>query len=120
DQRLGPGIRWYAFRAPLEKQGALIRLNTDVVRIVRIGNHIDRVDLSSNGRPESIRGKHFISSMPITEFTKKLEPSEPAILRAAEKLRYRDFLTVCLIVRRAELFRDHWLYVLEPRVKADR
>jgi hypothetical protein len=41
-------------------------------------------------------------------------------LRAAKKLHYRDFLTVCLIVRKPELFQDNWIYVHDPRVKVGR
>jgi hypothetical protein len=42
------------------------------------------------------------------------------VLRAAEKLKYRDFLTVCLIVNKAELFPDNWIYVHDPDVKLGR
>jgi hypothetical protein len=41
-------------------------------------------------------------------------------LAAANQLSYRDFLTVCLIVRRESLFEDNWIYIHEPNVKVGR
>ena len=56
----------------------------------------------ATGIRKSIQGTDFISSMPVTEFVKKLDPPPPpAVLKAAEQLHYRDFLTVCLIVNQA-------------------
>ena len=85
------------------------------------GKHIDSVVVACNGHREIIHGTDFISSMPVTEFIKKLDPAPPAqVLQAAEKLKYRDFLTVCLIVNKAELFSDNWIYVHDPEVKVGR
>ena len=56
--------------------------------------------------------------MPVTEFIKKLDPpAPPPVLNAADKLKYRDFLTVCLIVNKPDLFPDNWIYVHDPEVK---
>jgi protoporphyrinogen oxidase len=35
-------------------------------------------------------------------------------------LHYRDFLTVCLIVRQPELFPDNWIYIHDPSVQVGR
>jgi hypothetical protein len=59
--------------------------------------------------------------MPITEFLKQLDPPPPpTVLEAAEKLPYRDFLTVCLIVNQQDLFPDNWIYIHAPEVKVGR
>ena len=42
------------------------------------------------------------------------------MLRFAAALRYRDFLTVGLILRERNRFKDHWIYVQGPRVKVAR
>jgi protoporphyrinogen oxidase len=44
----------------------------------------------------------------------------PVCLAAAEKLRYRDFITVALIVEKPDLFPDNWIYIHEPAVKVGR
>ena len=117
----GPGMMWNAVKAEVENRGGSIRLNADVARIQRRDARIDSVLVTNNGHKDVIRGTDFISSMPITEFIKKLEPEPPAhVLQAADKLKYRDFITVCLIVQKAELFSDNWIYVHDPEVKVGR
>jgi hypothetical protein len=69
---------------------------------------------------ETIEGTHFISSMPVTEFVRRLEPPAAAVADAAARLRYRDFLTVICIVDKPQLFPDNWIYVHDPRVKVGR
>jgi protoporphyrinogen oxidase len=119
--RRGPGMMWNAVKERIETRGGEVHVNTSVVGIHRNGKGIESVVVGSNGHQEIIRGTHFISSMPLTEFIKKLDPpAPPAILQAAEKLKYRDFLTVCLIVNKPDLFPDNWIYVHDPEVKVGR
>jgi protoporphyrinogen oxidase len=117
----GPGMMWNAVKGEVEKRGGSVRLNSNVAAVHRDGKRIESVLVANNGHREVIRGTDFISSMPITEFIKKLDPPPPTqILQAAEKLKYRDFLTVCLIVNKADLFSDNWIYVHDPEVKVGR
>jgi protoporphyrinogen oxidase len=119
--RLGPGMMWKAVKEEVERRDGLVRLNCDVVRIDRTGNRIDGVVVSSNGQEEMVHGTQFISSMPVTEFIHKLDPPPPSeVLQASKKLTYRDFLTVCLIVNKPELFPDNWIYVHDDNVKVGR
>ena len=119
--RLGPGMMWRAVQEEIERRDGRVQLNSDVVQINRTEKRIDSIVISENGRRTTIQGTHFISSMPITDFVKRLRP-EPAaeVLDAAERLKYRDFLTVCLIVDKPELFPDNWIYVHDPAVKVGR
>ena len=38
----------------------------------------------------------------------------------AQQLRYRDFITVALMVNKPDLFSDNWIYVHDPSVKVGR
>jgi protoporphyrinogen oxidase len=119
--RRGPGMMWNTVKEQVESRGGLVRLNTKVAGIRIKGKCIDSVLVANNGHKEIIRGTDFISSMPITEFVKNLDPAPPAeVLEAAEKLKYRDFLTVCLIVNKPNLFPDNWIYIHDPEVKLGR
>jgi len=119
--RRGPGMLWNTVKEEIERRGGVVRLNCDVTRIHRVGNRIDRVVVSCQGREEAIRGTDFISTMPITEFVKRLDPpAPPEVLQAAGELTYRDFLTVCLIVNRPNLFPDNWIYIHDPGVRVGR
>jgi protoporphyrinogen oxidase len=119
--RLGPGMMWKAVKERIENRGGEVRINTGVIGVHRNGSGIESVVVGCNGHREIIRGTHFISSMPVTEFIKKLDPpAPPAVLHAAQKLKYRDFLTVCLIVNQPDLFPDNWIYIHDPAVKVGR
>jgi protoporphyrinogen oxidase len=118
---LGPGMMWEAFRREVVSRGGVVRMGCDVVGISRDRDRVLGVLVAENGKTELIRADHVISSMPVTEFIKKLDPPAPDnVVRAAGLLKYRDFLTVCLIVDQAELFLDNWIYVHEPEVKVGR
>ncbi len=131
--RLGPGMMWRAVTSHIERAGGSVRLNSDVVKIHRQGLRIESVTVAHGaaaangaaangaGGPAVLAGSDFISSMPITEFIRKLDPPPPPdIVEAASQLSYRDFLTVCLIVNKPELFPDNWIYIHDPEVKVGR
>jgi protoporphyrinogen oxidase len=119
--RLGPGMMWKAVKEAIDRRNGNVQLDSKVVQINRNGRRIDSVTIARNGHHETITGTDFISSMPVTDFVKKLSPSAPAeVVTAAEQLKYRDFLTVCLIVNRPHLFPDNWIYVHDPSVKVGR
>ena len=119
--RLGPGMMWQAVAAEIEEHGGKLRLDSDVVRILRTGRRIDGVVISRDGREEVVPGTDFISSMPVSELILKLSPpAPPDVIEAARRLTYRDFLTVCLIVKKRDLFPDNWIYVHSPNVKVGR
>jgi len=121
--RRGPGMMWTKVKDMIEERGGEVRLQSNVVKIQRTGQRIDGVVISRNGvgSLEEVVGTDFISSMPINEFVKKLEPPAPDhVLEAAKSLKYRDFLTVCLIIDKKELFPDNWIYIHDPSVLVGR
>jgi len=119
--RLGPGMMWNAVKAEIERRQGAVHLNSDVVRIHRTGNRIESVVVRRAGAKEVIPGTDFISSMPVTQFIKTLDPpAPPAVLSAAMRLTYRDFLTVVLIVDKPHIFDDNWVYIHDPSVHVGR
>jgi protoporphyrinogen oxidase len=119
--RLGPGMMWNAVAAEIRQQQGEVRLRSDVVALRRTGRRIDGIVVSTDGREQLIPGSRFISSMPVSELVQKMDPPPPeSVLQAAQRLAYRDFLTVCLIVNRPHLFPDNWIYVHSPEVTVAR
>jgi protoporphyrinogen oxidase len=119
--RQGPGMMWQAMRAAIERQGGEVRVGADAVGIRHHADEHWSVRVSHGGRQEQVEGEALISSMPVTEFIAKLEPRPPDdVVEAASRLTYRDFLTVCLIVDKPNLFPDNWIYVHEPDVAVAR
>jgi protoporphyrinogen oxidase len=117
----GPGMLWNTVKERIESKGGEVRLNSGVCGVLREGNRITGVMVPHNGHEQTIKGTDFISSMPVTEFIRKLNPPPPSeVIDAASKLSYRDFLTVCLVVNNPDLFADNWIYVHDPEVHVGR
>src|SRR2546429_8782634 len=67
------------------------------------------------------RAAHVISSAPLRELALGLRPQLGEETRAAaSRLRYRDFLTVVLILKDRKVFDDNWIYIHDPAVKVGR
>lgn len=119
--RFGPGMMWQAVKEIAERNGSEVRLDSNVRRIIWKDGCVEAVEVERDGNVEAISATDFISSMPVRELISKLEPAPPkAVREAAESLKYRDFLTVALIVDKREIFPDNWIYVHDPRVKLGR
>ena len=75
--------------------------------------------ITADGHWTCHTARHVICSAPIPELIDSIK-SVPVSMPAAERLRYRDFLTVALVVDKPDLFPDNWIYVHEPKVKVGR
>lgn len=74
---------------------------------------------TADGGRETYTARHVVSSAPLRELVERITPT-PISLLHARALRYRDFLTVALMVRKDELFPDNWIYIHDPSVKVGR
>lgn len=119
--RLGPGMLWEAVRDRVREAGGDVRMHADVTAIHREGFRVLGVT-ANNGTPDGrVEADHIVSSMPLTEMIRKLDPPAPReVLDACDRLAYRDFLTVCVIVDREHLFPDNWIYIHDPSVHVGR
>jgi protoporphyrinogen oxidase len=120
--RLGPGQMWEEATRQIREKGSEVVFDRRIEEIHwsegRV-THIIGLDYSG-GRHEAA-GDQFISSIPLQELVLGLRPSPPqTVIEAARSLRYRDFLTVCLVIDRADVFPDTWIYIHDPSVKVGR
>ena len=119
--KYGPGMMWKTVADLVGQNGSQVRLRTEVESIHWSGNRVESIGTKNNGRAERISGTDFISSMPVRELVRKLQPAAPQeVIDAANGLNYRDFLTIALIVNQKELFPDNWIYIHDPAVKVGR
>src|SRR4029077_7346535 len=93
--------------------------------VARINHNHGRVSSvvtkTASGETEVYDGSDFVSSMPIRELVSRLEPAAPERVRkAADSLGYRDFISVAVMIDRADVFPDNWIYVHDPSVKVGR
>ena len=120
--KLGPGMMWERVTELLGEKGYPVQKGWNVSQLHHDGQRITAVT-TENGAGEQRReeGAHFVSTMPIRELINALEPAPPqAILDAANRLAYRDFLTVGLVLKTEDPFPDNWIYIHSPDVKVGR
>ena len=119
--RKGPGMMWEAAARHIRKRGGKLLMGRELARLAYDADRkLWRVDVATaDGRSETYTARHVISSAPLRELMDKLSPRPISYLHARE-LRYRDFLTVALMVRKPDLFADNWIYIHDPAVKVGR
>ncbi len=116
--RFGPGQMWEAMARAIEAEGGEIRLSAPVERIELAGGRVIEVEAGGESYPLP---QAVISSLPLREIVEMAHPHPPLdVLEAARGLRYRDFLTVALVVDGEDLFPDNWIYIHEPKVRVGR
>ena len=119
--KFGPGMMWQTMVEIIRRNNSQVWLGKEVEGIRWSGNRVEALEVKRNGQIELLYGKDFISSMPIREALQKFKPQVPKeVLDAANDLKYRDFLTVALIIRKPMLFPDTWIYIHDPEVKVGR
>jgi protoporphyrinogen oxidase len=112
--RYGPGQMWEQMTDDIRAHGGEVRLNAPVTRLRMDGARV--VELVAGG--ETLTPSHVISSLPLRTTVGIADPEAPVDVRdAARGLRYRDFLTVALVIDSPELFPDNWIYIHQPGVK---
>jgi protoporphyrinogen oxidase len=119
--RRGPGMMWEAAARKIKERGGRILMGRELTRLAYDAERkIWSVEVASpNGDTEIYTARHVVSSAPVRELVAKISPA-PISLLHARALRYRDFLTVALMVRKPDLFPDNWIYIHDPAVKVGR
>src|SRR5262249_53758608 len=108
--RKGPGMMWEACAARVREQGGVIALGRKVRALSYDAGTAQWTvtHVGEDGTTDTVRARHVISSAPMRELAKGLTPRlSPEALRAAESLKYRDFLTVVLILKETNAFSDN-------------
>ncbi len=119
--RKGPGMMWEACARKIRERGGRVLMGRELQQLYYdIDRKLWRIEVASaSGERETYTARDVISSAPINELASKLSP-RPISLLHARALRYRDFLTVALMVNKPDLFPDNWIYIHDPSVKVGR
>ncbi|WP_336968378.1 NAD(P)/FAD-dependent oxidoreductase [Sphingobium aromaticiconvertens] len=118
--RLGPGMMWEKARDLVVAGGNQILMDHSLKQIAQ-DQGTSRWRMIADG-PEGeiiINAAHVISSAPMRELAARIHPL-PATLPQAQDLKYRDFLTVALMIKSDDLFPDNWIYIHDSKVKVGR
>ena len=120
--RRGPGQMWERVAGIAEQKGHPVLLGRSVTAINHDRGKVQSITTTdAQGHTETFAGTHFVSSIPIRELIARLGPPAPAsVRRAADGLGYRDFISIALMIDRADVFPDNWIYIHDPGVRVGR
>jgi protoporphyrinogen oxidase len=120
--RFGPGQMWERVAEISQEKGSPVLFGRSIERVKHDGDTITSVVTRTKlGDLEEHGGTDFVSSIPIRELIARLDPPAPdAVRRAAESLSYRDFISIALMIDKADVFPDNWIYIHDPSVKVGR
>jgi protoporphyrinogen oxidase len=119
--RLGPGQMWEMCRDRVREMGGQVLMRHAVTKIEVDRRNAVAVRAQTPAGEVRIGADHVVSTMPIRNLVQSLTPAVPSSIRSAgDGLRYRDFLTVALILDKQDLFPDNWIYIHTPGVKVGR
>jgi protoporphyrinogen oxidase len=119
--RLGPGQLWEMATDRVRAMGGRVLMQHDVDALETRDGKVVAVRATTPDGVQRFEADHVISTMPIRNLVRALDPQPPAHVRAAaDGLNYRDFLTVALVIDSDKLFPDNWIYIHTPGVKVGR
>jgi protoporphyrinogen oxidase len=117
----GPGEVWERVAGLIKKEGGIVRMGERLVRVRRAAGRVTSVTSQCGEVWNTHEGSHFISTMPLAQLVSALDPPAPDdVIASARALRYRDFITVAVIVEQAQVFPDNWIYIHDHRVQVAR
>ena len=135
----GPGLMWETAARQVVERGGRVVLEEKVTAVHRepgrgatgVSTVVTGGYGPGAGAPEASRtdvgathrhdADHVISSMALPSLVLAMDPPAPAeVVEAARALRFRDFLTVALVVPEEVGFPDNWIYIHSPEVNVGR
>lgn len=118
--RLGPGMMWDAARDFVVAKGNNVLMGHGLKALAQDTNGDWRMSASkADGSETVITAKHVISSAPMRELSARIHPLPKSSFQA-DNLKYRDFLTVALMIKSDDLFPDNWIYIHDSQVQVGR
>ncbi|RVT43655.1 NAD(P)/FAD-dependent oxidoreductase [Sphingobium algorifonticola] len=119
--RLGPGMMWEAARDKVVAGGNRVLMGHALKQLTQdqVTGRWRVTATTGDGATVAIDAAHVISSAPMRELASRIHPM-PETTGAAADLKYRDFLTVALMIRSDDLFPDNWIYIHDSKVKVGR
>jgi protoporphyrinogen oxidase len=115
----GPGMLWESAKNKIDSLGGQILMDSKVTKVQLKDKTVKYCEI--NNEVKQYFANDFISTLPIKELINIIKPTPPnLVIEAANQLKYRDFLTVVLILNEESVFPDNWIYIHEPNVRLGR
>ena len=117
--KFGPGMMWNRVLEKITSKGTRYLPNSHVLSIGRNTSGLE-VNYTTPGGPAIESFDFIVSSIPLSEIASLCKSEDESVKTSSKKLRYRDFLTVALVLPITDAFPDNWIYIHTPEVKVGR
>ena len=120
--KYGPGMMWDSAAKKIKSYGNMIMLDCKATKFSfdkKKQIWTTECIINENNEKINISSKHIISSAPLRESIPNILP-KLKITSKVLNLRYRDFITVALLLKKKPIFLDNWIYIHDPSVKVGR
>jgi protoporphyrinogen oxidase len=133
--KFGPGQMWQTVAERIEKKGGVIIKNADVIKLNVSKDYLREVIYYDNLKKETsvLTGDYYFSSMPVKDLINAIGNMVPdEVKRVSDGLRYRDSITVGLLLDKLKIKNetklstktgivpDNWIYIQEKNVRLAR
>ena len=131
--KFGPGQMWETVADQVKKCGGEVHMKRRVVGVKHQNNKVVSVTVENidTGETEEVTCDYFFSTMPVRHLITQMNPlPDDRVVKVAEGLIYRDFLTVGLLLKKLHVEErgknpqedvpDNWIYVQDRGVKVGR
>jgi len=121
--RTGPGEFYRRLHDATKSYERKFQFNSRVKRIYHNGNRITAAEIQKHNETstETTPLDYLFSSIHLPVFINLLSPApDKEILLSAQRLQFRSFLVVNIILDKEHLFPDQWIYVHSPEVTMGR
>lgn len=119
--RLGIGRISERLADAVRADGNEVRMMTRAAAVNHENGRVVSVDVQSSEGDYRLEVDNLCSSMPLTELVLAMRPeAPPEVIEAVGKLRYRDLVTVNLMVDKPRVTNDTWIYIHEPSIELGR
>jgi protoporphyrinogen oxidase len=131
--KLGPGQMWETVATEITRAGGTIRYGARIDGVRMTNGRVTSAVVvdDATGAREEIACDYFFSTMPVRELMEQITPApSSSVLEVSRGLRYRDFLTVGLLLKKLHvtvrgsaaraMVDDNWIYVQDMGVQVGR
>lgn len=114
--RLGIGRISDRLKEEIER-GNNVYTGTDVRCIHHSNFTVDSIDVGNQDNFSVVKGKEFISSIPLAKLIGLFRPAPPDdIVAAASRLNFRDLVVVAVMIDRKRVTDQTWIYIPEQKI----
>lgn len=118
--KYGPGMMYEAVAEQIRTAGGTILTGHQVTGLHRSNGKVTGIEVSRSGIKADFPADVVVSTIPLPDTLTLLFPHDENARATASKMRFRDFISVNLILNQADVFPDTWIYVHDPSVKLGR